>query len=439
MTKNWFKISTNRNMRNNIISCLLLVFSFLIYSCQDKPKQDSIEIVQVPVKDSVIVLPPQKYYEIAVDSLEVFEGKIKRNQNLADILTPFNVSYDLIHRLAIKSKKVFDVRKLVSGKDYSILYKKDSAKTGTHFIYRPNAIEYLVYDFSDSINIYKSEKPIQLVKRTLSGRITSSFYETMVDSGATPELVDLAVDVFAWQVDFYGIQKGDNYKIIYEEKLVDGEPVGINRIEGAYFQHKGESYYGIAYDQGNGLDYFEPNGKSLRRSLLKEPLKFTRISSRYSGRRFHPVQKRYKAHLGTDYAAPTGTPIRTVGDGVVLEAHYHKYNGNYVKIKHNENISTQYLHMSKIATGIRKGAKVKQGETIGFVGSTGLANGPHLCYRFWKNGVQVDALKVDLPAANPILAEAKVEFDSVSRIVIDELDLIELPSEDQVQDLVTLK
>lgn len=439
MTKNWFKISTNRNLRNNIISYFLLVFSFLIYSCHDKPKEVSVEVVQVPVKDSVVASPPQKYYEIVVDSLQVFEGKIKRNQNLADILAPFNVSYDLIHKLAIKSKKVFDVRKLVSGKEYSILYKKDSAKTGTHFIYRPNQIEYLVYDFSDSINIYKSEKPIQVVKRTLSGSITSSFYETMVDSGATPELVDLVVDVFAWQVDFFGIQKGDNYKIIYEEKLVDGEPVGINGIIGAYFHHKDEPFYAVAYNQGNGLDYFEPNGKSLRRSLLKAPLNFTRISSRYSGRRFHPVQKRYKAHLGTDYAAPTGTPIRTVGDGVVLEARYHKYNGNFVKIKHNENISTQYLHMSKIATGIRKGAKVKQGETIGFVGSTGLANGPHLCYRFWKNGVQVDALKVDLPAANPIMAEAKIEFDSVSQIVIDELNQIILPSEDHVQDLVTLK
>jgi murein DD-endopeptidase MepM/ murein hydrolase activator NlpD len=406
---------------------LLCFFSFLgILSCQKKEKP----VVVEQVKDSVIVAPPvpKKYFEIIVDSLTVYEGRIKRNQNLADILTPFNVSYQLIHDLAIQSKKVFDVRKLVSGKEYSILFTSDSLKTGTHFIYRPNPIEYFVYDFTDSIKIYKAQKPIEIIEKSLSGVIESSFYETMIESGATPELVDKVVDVFAWQVDFFGIQKGDNYKIIYEEKLVDGQAVGVHGIRGSYFEHLGENFYAVAFDQGNGIDYFEESGKSLRRSLLRQPLNFTRISSRYSGRRFHPVQKRYKAHLGTDYAAPTGTPIRTVGDGIVLDARYHKYNGNFVKIKHNDNISTQYLHMSKIASGIRKGVKVKQGQNIGFVGSTGLAKGSHLCYRFWKNGVQVDALKVDLPAANPVTEEYKSEFDSVAQIVIGQLDDIGLPS-----------
>lgn len=406
---------------------MLCFFSFLgILSCQKKEKPVFVE----KVKDSVIVAPPvpKKYFEIIVDSLNVYEGRIKRNQNLADILTPFNVSYKLIHDLAIRSKKIFDVRKLVSGKDYSILYTSDSLKTGTHFIYRPNPIEYVVYDFTDSINIYKAEKPIEIADKSLSGIIESSFYETMMESGANPEFVNKVVDVFAWKVDFFGIQKGDNYKILYEEKLVDGQTVGIQGILGSFFEHISEPYYAVAFDQGKGIDYFEPSGKSLRRNLLKAPLDFTRISSRYSGRRFHPVQKRYKAHLGTDYAAPTGTPIRTVGDGIVLEARYHRYNGNFVKIKHNDNISTQYLHMSKIASGIRKGVKVKQGQNIGFVGSTGLANGPHLCYRFWKNGVQVDALKVDLPAANPITEEYKTEFDSVAQIVISQLDDIGFPS-----------
>lgn len=432
---------SNRSKRGVLLfySPLLVLF-LLFYSCQQKKQTEAIaEIAKKEVKDSVVVVPPKKYFDIIVDSLEVYEGKIRRNQNLADILTPFNVSYEIIHQIAIKSKEVFDVRKLVSGKDYSILYKKDSLKQGTHFIYRPNPIEYVVYNFSDSVNIHKAEKPIELVEKSLSGVISSSFYETMIESGGTPELVDMVVDVFAWQVDFFGIQKGDNYKIIYTEKLVDGEAVGINGITGAYFQHLNEPYYAVAFDQGSGIDYFEPNGKSLRRSLLKAPLNFTRISSRYSGRRFHPVQKRYKAHLGTDYAAPVGTPIRTVGDGLVLEARYHKYNGNYVKIKHNENISTQYLHMSKIASGIRRGVKVKQGQTIGFVGSTGLANGPHLCYRFWKNGVQVDALKVDLPSANPIVDSVSVQFDSVASDVIRRLDRIELPVQgNSTSELVSL-
>ena len=404
-----------------------LIFFFLFFgilACKEK-KQPLAEIEQV--KDSVIVIPPKIYYNIVVDSLNVFEGRIKRNQNLADILSPFNISYKMIHDLALRSKNIFDVRKLVSGKDYSILYNNDSLKTGTHFIYRPSPIEYVVYDFADSINIYKAKKPVYILEKTLSGVIESSFHETMIDSGASAELVDQVVDVFAWQVDFFGIQVGDNYKIIYEEKSIDGEAVGIQGIKGAFFNHLNTSYYAVAFDQGNGVDYFEVNGKSLRRSLLRQPLNFTRISSRYSGRRFHPVQKRYKAHLGTDYAAPMGTPIRTVGYGVVLEAKYHQYNGNYVKIKHNDNISTQYLHMSKIALGIKKGAKVKQGETIGFVGKTGLANGSHLCYRFWKNGVQVDALKVDLPAANPITEAYKFAFDSAAFTVIKNLQKIELP------------
>ena len=416
----------SKKIKGSVLIVGFLLF-FVIYSCKEKDKP---LVLVDPVKDSVIVAPPvpKKYYDIVVDSLKVYEGRIKRNQNLADILTPYNVSYKLVHDLAIQSKKVFDVRKLVSGKDYIILYTGDSLKTGTHFIYRPNPIEYVVYDFTDSINIYRAEKPVEIVEKSLSGIIESSFYETMIESGATPELVDKVVDVFAWQVDFFGIQKGDNYKIIYEEELVDGQAVGIKEVVGSFFEHLNESYYAVAFDQGKGIDYFEPNGKSLRRSLLRQPLNFTRISSRYSGRRFHPVQKRYKAHLGTDYAAPTGTPIRTVGDGIVLDARYHKYNGNFVKIKHNDNISTQYLHMSKIASGIRKGAKVSQGQTIGFVGKTGLANGPHLCYRFWKNGVQVDALKVDLPAANPITEEYKIEFDSVAQIVIGQLDDIGFPS-----------
>lgn len=395
-----------------------LFISLLLFQCKDK-EHPITEVVEI---DSVEVYVPELYYDIVVDSLEIYEGRIKRNQFLADILEPFNVSNQTIHNLAIQSKKVFDVRKLVRGKNYAILHKPDSLKTATHFIYKPDAISYVVYELGDSISIYKKEKPIKLVEKTLVSTIESSLYETMMDEGATPELVDKMVDVFAWKVDFFGIQEGDNFKLIYEEKYVDSTAVGINSIKGAYFQHRGDDHYAVSFDQGKGVDYFEPSGKSLRRNLLKAPLSFTRISSRYSGRRFHPVQKRYKAHRGTDYAAPSGTPIRTVGDGVVLEARYHKYNGNFVKIKHNDNISTQYLHMSKIKTGIRKGVRVKQGQTIGFVGQTGLARGSHLCYRFWKNGVQVDALKVDLPAAEAIKEAFKQDFDSLQNIMVKQLD-----------------
>lgn len=407
---------------------MVLVVATILYFVVPQA-EETVELRPIVEVDTVETYTPTVYYNVVIDSLEVMEGKIKRNQNLAEILAPYNVSNETIHRVAKESKKVFDVRKLVIGKPYSVVYSNDSLKRGTHFIYRPNAIDYVVYDFQDSIQVYKKEKPVDIVEKSLSGVINSSLYETMVESGAGPELVDMMVDVFAWQVDFFGIRKGDNFKLIYEEKSVEQEAVGIHRIAGAYFEHHGEKYYAINFDQGKGLDYFDTAGVSLRRNLLKAPLNFTRISSRYSGRRFHPVQKRYKAHRGTDYAAPTGTPIRTVGDGVVLEARYHKYNGNYVKIKHNDNISTQYLHMSKIKKGIRKGVRVKQGQNIGFVGKTGLANGPHLCYRFWKNGVQVDALKVDLPPSEPILDSNRVQFNTIQEVITTRLDSISFPKE----------
>ncbi len=388
------------------------------------------DVVATP-DSAITVAPPEstRLYGIVIDSLEVVRDKIKRNQNLSDILTRYNVPFSQINELATKSKDVFDVRKLNYGKPYIILAKKDSLSTATHFIYEPNAFEYVVYQLKDSIKAAKFEKPIETRERELIAEINSSMYEAILEKNASPLLVNRLVDVFAWQIDFFRIQKGDLFKVIYEEQLVDGEVVGIGKIKGAYFEHFGNSYYAVYFDQGSGVDYFDEEGKSLRKAFLRAPLNYTRISSRYSLRRFHPVQKRYKAHLGTDYAAPTGTPIRTVGDGIIIEARYKRNNGNYVKVKHNANYTTQYLHMSKIAKGIKPGVKVKQGQTIGFVGSTGLATGPHLCFRFWKNGRQVDALKVELPPSEPIKAEFLEEYNKVRDEIIYRLDAIQLNNE----------
>ncbi|HZI25990.1 MAG TPA: peptidoglycan DD-metalloendopeptidase family protein, partial [Chryseolinea sp.] len=203
--------------------------------------------------------------------------------------------------------------------------------------------------------------------------------------------------------------------------------VGIKQINGIYFEHFSHPYYAFPFDQGEGLDYFDEEGKSLRKALLKYPIEFTRISSRYTMKRFHPVQKRWKAHLGTDFAAPKVTPIRAVGDGLVEEAQYRSNNGNYVKIRHNGTYTTQYLHMSGIASGVRAGTRVRQGQTIGYVGSTGLATGNHLCYRFWKNGVQVDALKAELPPSQPVKKEYLESFESVKTELTKKLELIPFP------------
>lgn len=239
--------------------------------------------------------------------------------------------------------------------------------------------------------------------------------------------------MYGWQIDFTKIYPGDQFKVLYTERVIEGKAVGIEEIIGAELVHYNNPFLSIAFDQGDGVDYFDEEGKSLRKAFLRYPVKFTRISSRYTAKRFHPVQKRYKAHLGTDYAAPTGTPIYAAGDGVITKAQYEKYNGRNVKIRHNATYSTQYLHMNGFAKGIRSGMKVKQGQLIGYVGKTGLATGPHLCYRFWKNGRQVDAMKVELPPSEPITEDYLSNFDRYKGFVKARLDEIPYPdSEDEV-------
>ena len=296
-------------------------------------------------------------------------------------------------------------------------------------IYEPNKVDYVIFDLQDSTSVYTGQKEIKTYQKTLSGLISSSLYNSMIEAGASPQLVDNVADVFGWQLDFGRLQPGDKYKIIYQENFVEDESAGLGPILGAEFVHESNPFVAVRFDQGNGPDYFDEKGHSLRKAFLKYPVKFTRISSRYSGRRFHPVLKRYKSHLGTDYAAPTGTPIRAAGDGIVTEARYNRGNGNFVKIRHNSTYTTQYLHMSRIAKGMKPGAKVTQGATIGFVGSTGLANGPHLCYRFWKNGVQVDALKVELPPSEPIMEDSRVAYDSVMLNMMEQLQNVSYPNE----------
>jgi len=340
-------------------------------------------------------------YGFNANEYTIYSGKIKRNQFLSQILTKHNVEYATVAKLAHKAKPIFDVKKLNYNKPYKILTKKGE-KTPRYFVYDPSEYYYVIYDLQGETNAKVVNRKITKKLREASGVIYSSLYETMMKNKLSPLLVNELADVYAWSIDFYHIQKNDKFKVIFEEEFIDGEAVGIGKIRAAIFDHKGEKFYAFKYEQDDLDDYYDEKGKSLRKQFLKAPLKYSRISSRYSGRRYHPVLKRYKSHLGTDYAAPKGTPIRAVGDGTIETAGYKKYNGNWVKIKHNKTYSTGYLHMTKVAKGIKKGKKVKQGDIIGYVGSTGLATGPHLCFRFWKNGVQVDPFKQKLPPSDPI-------------------------------------
>lgn len=403
---------------------------FLFWQSDSSFENQHFEVENSIQEDSLkkIVAKPTLLYGFEIDSMEVIEGRIKRNQNLSEILMNYNISYQKIHELAINSKPVFDVRKIVSNRKYTLICYPDSLKTARAMIYEPSAMEYIVFNLDDSVTVERVEKEVVLVEKRLAGVINRSLAVSISELGESPQLTNDLVDVLAWQIDFFRLQKGDKFKVIFEERQVENESIGIGKIKGVYMQHFGHDYYAYFFDQGNGIDYFDDEGHSIRKAFLKYPLDFTRISSRYSGNRFHPVQKRWKAHRGTDFAAPKGTPIRSVGDGIVIDARYGVNNGNYVKIKHNATYTTQYLHMSKIASGIKTGVKVKQGQTIGFVGSTGLARGNHLCYRFWKNGVQIDALKVKLPPSEPIYEKNKMSFEAERDDIKLELDSIEFTS-----------
>ncbi|MBA4054502.1 MAG: peptidase M23 [Marivirga sp.] len=374
---------------------------------------------------------PNLVYGMVVDNYTVIEDKIKRNERLGDILEAYNVPAKIIHQVSQLSRNIFDVRKIAPNKKYTLICNQDSLKTAKVLVYEPNLIDYIVFRFEDTLWVDVCKKDVVILEKSIAGEIRSNLSETIEELGISHELTNRFVDIFGWQVDFQRLQKGDKFKLIYEEAQVEGVSVGIKQINGIYFEHSGSPYYAFPFDQGEGVDYFDEEGKSLRKALLKYPIEFTRISSRYTMNRFHPVQKRWKAHLGTDFAAPTGTPIRSVGDGIIEEAQYKSNNGNYVKIRHNGTYTTQYLHMSRIADGVRAGTKVRQGQTIGYVGSTGLATGPHLCYRFWRNGVQVDALRVELPPSQPVKKDYLDAFDKVKVELTKKLEVIPFPVQQQ--------
>lgn len=427
-------------MNRKIFSALILLvlglltyfFVFEYYATTNLEEKAKVEHDSIP--SEVLKPDPTILYGMVVDSFQVQEHAVKRNQSISDILLAYNVSHQTIFQLANVAKNVFDVRKIAPNKKYTVIYQEeDSLASAAALVYEPNPEEYVVFNLKDSINVYVEKRPVEIKEKAISGTIQSSLYEEILKNGGTPELVDLVADMYGWQIDFTKIYPGDQFKVLFTERTIDGKSVGVEEILGAELIHYNNPFLSVAFDQGDGVDYFDEEGKSLRKAFLRYPVKFTRISSRYTAKRFHPVQKRYKAHLGTDYAAPTGTPIYAAGDGVITKALYEKYNGRNVKIRHNATYSTQYLHMNRIANGIRPGSKVKQGQLIGYVGSTGLASGPHLCYRFWKNGRQVDAMKVDLPPSEPIKEDYLTNYNRYKGYIKSKLDEIPYPeSEEEV-------
>ena len=352
--------------------------------------------------DEVPAYRPTLKYGIVVDSLEIFKGKIKRNEFLADILMSHKVDYAKIDLAVKRAKPIFDVRHIRTGHNYSILSSNDSLKKVQYFVYENSPTTYIVFDLGDSVHVHAGQKEVQTRTNRIQGEITSSLWNAIVDQDGDPNLANELSEIFAWTIDFFGIQKGDAFNVIYEELLVEGQKIGLGKVKAALFNHINEDYYAFYYIQDSVGDYFDDEGGSLRRAFLKAPLRFKRISSRYSNSRLHPVLKIRRPHRGIDYAAAVGTPVHSVGDGTVVQKNRTREGGNTIKIKHNGTYSTRYLHLSRYAKGMKVGRKVRQGELIAYVGKTGLVSGPHLDFRFYRNGKAMDPLKVKSPPVNPV-------------------------------------
>ena len=354
---------------------------------------------------------PVMLFNIQVDSFTVVPGEIRSGQNLSDLLTSKGIPMTRVDEISKKSALVFDLRKMkVKNPYYFFMSKKDPSKV-EYFIYEINPVDYVVYQMSEPLNIYKEKKPMITQVRTASGEITSSLWNAMMEQSLDPYLAMELFEIYQWSIDFFGIQKGDKFRVVFEENYVYGKSIGIGRIFAAQFTHANEDFYAFRFTQNNEDSYFDDKGKSLKTAFLKAPLKFNRISSVFSHSRFHPVLKIRRPHHGVDYAAPKGTPVVSIGNGtVVAKAFQARGGGNYVKIKHNAAYTTSYMHLSGFGPGIANGVKVKQGQVIGYVGSTGLSSGPHLDFRVFLNGSPVDPLKIKSPPTEPIAAKLMNEY-----------------------------
>ena len=362
-------------------------------------------------------------YGFPIEEFNVETNRVKRNHSLSTILRQYDVSFGTIDKIARKAKKVFNVRRIKSGHEYSILFTKDSLKMPEYFVYENTPVEYIVFDLRDTLNVFKGEKEIVKHRRQIKGSIESSLWNAMVEAEADPLLSVELSDIYAWTIDFFGIGKGDQFNIIYEESYVDDKPIHQLKVIAANFVHHKSNNYAFAFVEDEKDGFFDEEGKSLQKAFLKAPLRFSRISSKFSNRRYHPVLKRYRAHHGVDYAAPSGTPVHTIGDGVIIKRGYQKNGGgNYLKIKHNSVYTTTYMHLSRFAKGMKSGARVKQGQTIAYVGTTGLSTGPHLDFRVYKNGSAINPLNVKSPPVSPVKKENEVRYQLVMESLMKELN-----------------
>ena len=383
------------------------IFLFIVIALVlsgDKDTSDNCEVEEVK--------EPEFLYGICIDNYDVVVDTIRKNQFLSNIMLKHDVDYNTITRIEKTHRKTFDIRKIRPGQKHTFLISRDSIVQPVFWIYEINKTDYAVFSLTDSLNAWIGHKEVTTNIEVAEGVITSSLWEAITADGGDPYLTLKLSDIFAWTVDFFGIQQGDSFKVYYEHKYVEGEAIGIGNVLAAYLNNAGEEHYAYYFEQNGKGEHFDREGDNLRKAFLKAPLNYRRISSTFSNARKHPITKVVRPHHGVDYAAATGTPVVTIGDGTVIEKGWDKKGGgNYLKIKHNSTYTTTYMHLNGFAKGIQKGTKVKQGDLIGYVGSTGMSTGPHLDFRLCKNGTYINPLTFESPSAEPISGENKASFE----------------------------
>ena len=398
---------------------VIIIVLFSIISCNKADEKIEFKISK----------PKPKKIEFGFNyaDFNIIQDTIKKGDSFGSIIQSQNIGDKQIYNIVAQIKDTFDVRSIRYNKPYSILRSKNKTNKLEYFIYQPDALTYYVVDFRDSLaTAIKKTRPVTLKRKIIGGVLKSSLSETLGNNSVEAALASRITKVFSWSIDFFKLKKGDRYGLIFTERFINGKTYdGVEDLQAAFFEYKGKIIYAFPFEKdtlSGKIEYYDDQGKTLKNFFLKTPIKFSRITSRFTMNRFHPVQHRWKAHKGTDYAAPTGTPISTTASGIVEQTGYTAGNGNFVKVKHNGTYSTQYLHMSRIL--VRRGQHVTQGQKIGLVGSTGLASGPHVCYRFWKNGVQVDALRLNLPTGESLTGNDKTRFYNQIEPLKRELDSI---------------
>ncbi|MCC5918361.1 MAG: peptidoglycan DD-metalloendopeptidase family protein [Cryomorphaceae bacterium] len=412
-----------------VLVVAVLATAGLFYWEKFKTVPEPIEFTPLP-DEPVKMSSPFKRFGFDTVAYRFDDAELRSGETFGNLLIKAGFSNQAVYDIVEASLDVFEVRRVIPGEKYHFVFDKaDTSNLPNYLIYEKNPLVYYHFTLQGNVGVRRIERETKTRVDTASAIVTSSLYEALRAEGVPVKTIMTLADVYGWVIDFFRIQKGDYVKLLYELDVVDDSiVVGIGKIPAARFYHAGKDWNAFYYASEDGAyrGYFDENGDAMRKAFLKAPLDFFRISSRYNPRRFHPVLKKMKPHLGTDYAAPTGTPIRTTSDGEIEKMGYTSGNGNFIKVRHNSTYSTQYLHMSRFADGMRMGKAVSQGDVIGYVGATGLATGPHVCYRFWKNGVQVDPLKEELPAAEPIEEAHRQNFEAELRVKMGVLDIIPL-------------